>query len=296
MTRSDLRDRLRELFEIDRHPLAPAPGRTRPAAGSSFQELTFSSGTGEEIRAFFATPNGISPAPAILYIHAHGNRYDIGACEVLDGRPALHGPLGQTLVDSGFAVLCIDLPGFGNRADRSESDLSKAALWRGTSLAGQMIGELHAAFEWLLAQDGIDQDRMGVFGISMGATLGYWLAAVEPRVAAVAHLCCFSDFEQLICCGAHNLHGIYLTIPGLLTVATNGEIAGQIAPRWQFVAIGDRDPLTPAAAVDPALAQLGRAYVDCKDRLVIHRSATSAHQETPEMRQAVLEFFKTSLS
>lgn len=96
----------------------------------------FASTSGEDILAFFAAPDGRSLAPAILYIHAHGDLYDIGAREVLDGRPALQGPLGQTLVSMGFAVLCIDLPGFGARADRTESDLAKAALWQGKSLAG----------------------------------------------------------------------------------------------------------------------------------------------------------------
>ena len=88
----------------------------------------------------------------------------------------------------------------------------------------------------------------------MGATLGYWLAAVEPRVAAVAHLCCFADFGPLIEAGRMTGTGIYLTVPGLLDVASNGEIAGLIAPRPQFVGLGDADALTPPAAVEPALA------------------------------------------
>lgn len=288
-----LPDQLKELFEIDHHPLVLRPDWTRPTAESNFQELMFASTSGEDIRAFFAVPDGRSLAPAILYIHAHGDNYDICAREVLDGRPALQGPLGQTLVGMGFAVLCIDLPGFGARADRTESDLTKAALWQGKSLAGQMVGELQAAFEWLRAQEGIDQTRIGVFGISMGATLGYWLAAVEPRLAAVAHLCCFADFSELIRTGAHDLHGIYLTVPGLLTLTSNGKIAGQIAPRRQFVGIGDQDPLTPALAVDLALIELRAAYVDCPKNLTICRSPAAGHQETPGMRRAVLEFFKT---
>lgn len=290
-----MREKLRDLFEIGRHPIAVLPGQTRAIPGTGFQQLTFSSGSGEEIRAFYSAPEGPSLAPAILYIHAHGDRYDIGAREILDGRPALNGPLGQAIRDMGYAVLCIDLPGFGHRAGKSESHLAKSLLWYGKSLAGQMIGELHAAFEWLSAQSGVDPYRVGVFGLSMGATLGYWLAAAEPRVAAVAHLCCFADYAKLIDSGAHDLHGIYLTIPGLLNVASNGEIAAQIAPRPQFVGIGDQDPLTPSQAVDPALDQLRLAYADYKTQLAICRDAATGHIETPEMRQAVLRFFKSSL-
>ena len=65
----------------------------------------------------------------------------------------------------------------------------------------------------------------------MGATLAFWLAALDPRMKAVAHLCCFADLETLVASGAHDLHGLYMTVPGLLAVARTGEIAGLIAPR-----------------------------------------------------------------
>ena len=156
-----------------------------------------------------------------------------------------------------------------------------------------MVGELEAAFEWLQAQEGIDQTRIGVSGISMGATLGYWLAAIEPRRAAVAHLCCFTDFSELIRTGAHDLHRIYLAVPGLLTVTSNGEIAGQITPRRQSVEIGDQDPLTTAPAVGPALIELRTTYVDRPKNLTICRSPATGHQETSGICRAFFEFFKT---
>ena len=64
----------------------------------------------------------------------------------------------------------------------------------------------------------------------MGANLGYWLVVSEPRLAAVAHLYCFADFSELIRSGVHNLHGIYLTVPAVLTVTSTGKIACQMAP------------------------------------------------------------------
>jgi dienelactone hydrolase len=290
-----LRQQLRKLFEIDLHPISLKPKKTKTIPGSTFQKLTFFSNSGEEIRAIYAAPKSTRPAPAILYIHAHGGLYDIGADELLDGRPALQGPLGQVFQELGYAVLCIDLPGFGQRATKSESELAKTALWYGKSLAGQMMGELKSAFDWLSAQNGVDQNKVGAFGISMGATFGYWLAAVEPRVAAVAHLCCLAEFDELINSGAHDLHGEYLTVPGLLNLASNGQIAGQIAPRPQFVGIGDQDPLTPPQAVDPALDKLRAAYENTLDQLTIHREPKVGHQETPKMRKAVLKFFKLAL-
>ncbi len=56
----------------------------------------------------------------------------------------------------------------------------------------------------------------------------------------------------------HDLHGIYLTIPGLLEVAGNGEIAGLIAPRPQLICIGDRDPHPSACLRAGLCAAIGR--------------------------------------
>ena len=60
----------------------------------------------------------------------------------------------------------------------------------------------------------------------MGCTIGYWLAAIDVRIRAVATECCLADFNELIKVNAHDKHGIYLCVPGLLNVASNGRIAG----------------------------------------------------------------------
>lgn len=291
-------DRLRDAFEIGGHPLALRAQTTERRDGFALEELEFATSHGEPVRGFLTRPLHDRPVPAVLCIHAHGFNYEIGAGELLDGRPSLQSPPGPAFAALGFAALMIDMPAFGVRAEPGETARTKAALWRGRSLAGQMVGEQAAAFQWLAGREDIVPDRVGVYGLSMGATLGYWLAAVEPRVAAVAHLCCYADFATLIDAGAHDRHGIYLTVPGLLGIASNGEIAGNIAPRPQFIGIGDQDPLTPSTAVDIALSQTRAAYekVGAGDRLVVHREPDSGHVETPAMRAAIVDFFRRYLA
>lgn len=291
-------DRLHKAFEIGGHPLTLRWRRTERRECFVLEELEFATGRGERVRGFFTRPPHGRPVPAILCIHAHGFDYGIGAGELLDGRPSLQSPPGPAFAALGFAALMIDMPAFGVRAEPSESARAKAALWRGRSLAGQMVGEQASAFAWFAARDDIVAARIGIYGLSMGATLGYWLAAVEPRVAAVAHLCCYADFASLIDTGAHDRHGIYLTVPGLLDIAANGEIAGRIAPRPQFIGIGDLDPLTPPAGVERALSQTRAAYArtGAADRLVVHREVDSGHVETPAMRAAAAGFFRRYLA
>lgn len=238
-------------------------------------------------------PSTVKPRPAVLYCHAHGHRFDIGRRELLDARPALLSAYGPVLVEAGFAVLCVDMPGFNERArDGTESAVSKAALWRGRPLFGQMLAELSAALDYLTGRPDIDDTRIAALGLSMGATHAYWLAALDQRIAAVAHLCAFSNMGPLIETGAHDRHGPYMTVPGLLRHCDMADIAAMIAPRPQLVAAGGADPLTPPAALEPALATLRQAYADAgaSDRLTIVVGAETGHTETPAMRVAVLRF------
>lgn len=249
-----------------------------------------------EVPGVYLRPDGPGPFPAVLYCHAHGNRYETGAEELVEGRPALQAPYGPALADLGFASLAIDLAPFGARqGEGPESALAKAAAWRGRPLMGQMLAELHGAFAWLAGRAEVDAGRIATLGLSMGGTHAYWLAALEPRIAACAHLCVFADLAPLIALGAHDLHGPYMTVPGLLAEADMGDVAALVAPRPQLVALGATDPLTPAGARDPALARLGAAYGAARDALEVHLAADSGHAETPGMRAAVLAFLARHL-
>ena len=222
------------------------------------RRVGFATAAGEAVEGFLLEPEGGGPAPAILYIHAHGGRYDIGAREVLDGREALAGPVGPALARAGFRVLALDMPCFGGRAGTQEGAAAKAAQWYGRSLAGQMLGELASALDWLAAESGDGSRRgSGSSGSPWARRSATGWGRWSRGSAAVAHLCCFADFAPLVASGAHDRHGHYLTVPGLLGVASNGEIAGLIAPRPQFVGLGEADALTPPDAVAPALAAAG---------------------------------------
>lgn len=232
--------------------------------------------------------------PGVLYCHAHGNRYDIGKSEVVSGRPALMDPpLGIALAQAGYAVLCADMAGFGERqCEGTESGLAKAALWRGRSLLGDMLRDQALAFRALTSLGEVDSACIAAAGISMGGTLAYFLGAILPEIRRVAHLCVFADLGMLEQAGALDLHGIYMVVPGLLPDHDLPDVAAMIAPRPQLVCYSPRDPLTPDMAIRPALARLRRAYTECSApealRVVAH--PTAGHSEVPAFRSALLAF------
>ena len=289
------RSRFRELIGLSEPPVALLSSRVEPMDGYAIEHLRLQLGDGE-VRGILTRPaDDTRRLPAILYGHSHGGGYGIGARELLDGREYLLDPLGPVLARAGYVTLCIDMPVFGERATVSEGFAAKALLWHGKSLFGQMLSDHSAALTYLAGRDDVDPARIGAFGISMGCVLSYWLAAIDERIAAVAHLCCFADFRTMIELGAHDGHGIYLTVPGLLNEADGGSIAALIAPRPQLVCIGEADSLTPPKAVARAWAELEPAYAGIRDRLERVSEAGVGHRETPAMRAAMLAFFATHL-
>lgn len=187
----------------------------------------------------------------MLYAHAHGNRHDIGRRELADGHPAVADPpYGPTLARRGFIVLCVEMPTFGDRASEPEGARAKARLWHGAMLFGDMLSDLALGLDVLTERDDVDPTRIGALGLSMGATHAFWLAALDMRIAAAAHLCSFASLSALVASGDHDLRGPYMTVPGLLREFDTGVIAELVAPRPQLVCVGLKDPLTPGPAFE----------------------------------------------
>jgi dienelactone hydrolase len=293
------RDGLRRLFALQEPAFELLGTEIEERDGYAVERLRFELAGRGPVRGVLTRPlQAPGPLPAILYAHAHGGRYDIGADELLDGRDALLSPpLGPVFAQEGYVTLMLDMPTFGERAAEKEWPLSKALLWYGKSLIGEMLSDQAAGLSYLCSRLDVDPGRIGAFGMSMGCTLSYWLAAVDERIAATAHLCCFADFATLIELGAHDGHGIYLTVPGLLAETSTGAIAGLVAPRPQLICVGGADTLTPPLAVDRAFAEAEAAYVGAGagEALTLLRMPDVGHQETPEMREAVLAFFREEL-
>ena len=258
------------------------------------RRLTFQNQDGEPVPALHLPSR---TGAAVLYCHAHGGDYALGMAELTDGRPALQGPYLAEFVARGWGALCLELPCFGARAGMAEGATAKARLWHGRTLFGQMLGEERAGLAWLAARHEVDPRRLAVMGISMGGTLAWWLAALDDRPRAAVTMCCFADLGQLIESGAHDRHGHYMTVPGLLRHTTTGQLSGLAAPRPLLHCVGFADWSTPRDAYAVATAELRSAYAAAAaaPALELHEAETPGHEETPAMRAAVLAFLDRHL-
>lgn len=268
----------------------------RAHEGWHLDTLSFEGAEGETIPALFLHPaDPEEPVPAVLYCHAHGNRFDFGMAELMEGRPTLQEAYGPALQALGIASLCLEMPAFGARQEPTESERAKKHLWNGTTLFGEMLDELAAGISFLADHADVDETCIGVLGFSMGSTHAWWMAALDERVKASVALCSFADLGCLTETPAHDGHGIYMTVPRLLRHFSTGQIAGLTAPRALMIGVGLQDWSTPEPCFTKARADLESAYADTPEALHFHIEPDMGHVETPAMRQASLDFLEAHL-
>jgi hypothetical protein len=110
-------------------------------------------------------------------------------------------------------------------------------------------------------------------------------------------MCCFADLARLVETGAHDGHGIYMTVPGLLAATSTGRLSGVAAPTALLHCVGLGDWSTPEDAFRIAEAEVRDAYAraGAGGALRFHEARAPGHEETAEMRAAVSAFLEERL-
>ncbi|MCV0393946.1 MAG: hypothetical protein K5872_19770 [Rhizobiaceae bacterium] len=249
----------------------------------------------EPVPALFLRPRAVERPPLVLYAHAHGNNYDMGRNELVTGRPALQQPAyGHALVERGYAVLAIDNWLFGDRPRHGgENAFAKGRLLGGDTVFGMMLRDNQAALTLAVSELDVDSDRVAVMGLSMGASIAWWLTALDERIRVCVDLCCMTDFETAIRTGGIDGHGLYYCVPGLLREFSTASINVLTVPRPHLSLNGRFDPLTPEAGLEAVGIRLGAAYAAAGApdawRMEVH---DCGHVETPAMRLSALAFLR----
>jgi dienelactone hydrolase len=105
------------------------------------------------------------------------------------------GTLPAKLVAEGYAVLAIDLRGHGETLDPSGRAIGLNNL---QDIDYQnMLFDVAAGHEFLAAQKGVDPERVGIIGASIGANLGLIYCARDRRVRTVVALSPGLDYKSL---------------------------------------------------------------------------------------------------
>lgn len=247
----------------------------------------------EPVPAYFVRPNDArDPVPAVVFNHAWGQ----SRRQLLESFHPSVPSCAAEFARRGWAAICIDHWGFGERSGRTESEIFKWMLWTGRVMWGMMVFDSLRAVDYLTERPDVNPGRIATVGISMGATMAWWLAALDERIRVCVDICGMTDFDALIETRGLDLHSIYYYVPRLLNHFTTADINRLIAPRPHLSIAGIYDKITPPAGLARIDEALQATYQELGHPTHWRMSRYhTGHMETAEMRAEWLAFLETYL-
>jgi dienelactone hydrolase len=234
------------------------------------------------IPAYLLVPKGAGPFPAVLLLHDHGARFDIGKEKVIrpfDDRGermrsadlwtvACYGArwIGDELAQRGYVCFCHDMLNWSDRAGAwfdGQQALASNLLHYGMSWAGLIAYEDLYAAEFLATRPQVDASRVAAMGLSVGAFRTWQVAALSDRIAAGAAICWMATVKGLMFKGSNQTTGqsAYTMVhPGLYNYLDYPDIASLACPKPMLFYNGYRDVLFPVASVEEAYARMRQVW------------------------------------
>lgn len=127
---------------------------------------------GEQLAAYLYLPDADHPVPCVVMAHGFSATRD-------DALPGY----AEAFRDAGFAVVLFDYRHFGRSAGQPRQLLD----------IGRQQDDYRAVIEWARHREGIDPDRIALWGSSFSGGHVIAVAAGDPRIAAVVAQAPFTD-------------------------------------------------------------------------------------------------------
>lgn len=243
---------------------------------------------------------GNGKMPVVIYLHQYG--YSTGFAYGYDvfyrnGS----GRLFQTLIDKGFAVLAIDLFGFGTRIEEAQYFYQRYPEW---SKMGKMVRDVAYCVDALEGLDFIDGEKIFVLGNTIGGNVALMSSALDKRIAGAAVLSAFtpwrtSDVQYESIRVQSHAHGLMPRL-GLFAQKAQDvpvdypEIISAIAPRPLMVIAPSLDRHADTQAVRKTMESVESIYDLYGQRANLRfETPPEINRMTEPMYQDVAEFFST---
>ncbi|MCT7356353.1 dienelactone hydrolase family protein [Streptomyces sp. 15-116A] len=269
------------------------------------------------VRGALLTPRGSGPFPAVLLLHDHGSRFDIGKEKAV--RPWYDAALlasarewadrhfdgrfvGDELARRGHVVLCLDALGWGERGPleyAGQQALAASLFHLGSSLAGLLAREDQRAAAFLAGLERVDARRVTALGFSMGGFRAWQVAALSEHIAAAASVCWTTGLKEMMVPGNNALRGqsaFHMLHPGLARHLDLPDVASIAAPKPLLFLGGEQDPLFTAEGVRTAYARLRAVWssVGAADRLRTETWPGVGHAFPLRMQEEVFAWLESA--
>jgi dienelactone hydrolase len=246
------------------------------------RKVVFNISADSRVMGFLLVPKGDGPFPAVLLLHDHGAKFDIGKEKVIETwddpseRPEsarkwieqCYGGrfIGDELAKRGYVCFCTDALNWSDRGGagyEGQQALASNLLNLGTSLAGCIAHEDLSAAEFLAGRPEVDRRRVAAMGLSMGAFRTWQVAALSDHIAAGVAVCWMATQKGLMTAGNNQTKGqsaYTMTHPGLANYLDYPDVASIACPKPMLFYAGRRDGLFPVPSVEEAFATMHRIW------------------------------------
>jgi uncharacterized protein len=138
-----------------------------------YQEVEFSSVDSLTLRGWFLAPTRADGA-SILFVHGHGgNRNDFD-------------DWAESFTTEGYGLLLFDL--------RAQGESDGDYITMGVNEAGDVV----QAYNFLISQEGVNPERIGIFGHSMGAATAILATAQIPQTRVLVASAPYTSIRNLL--------------------------------------------------------------------------------------------------
>ncbi len=304
--------------EPPRAPFEPLILEKERRVGYTAAKMVFNLNAWNRVSAYLLTPEGKGPFPAVLLLHDHGARFDIGKEKMVrpfqvdsarlraakewvqgnyDGRF-----IGDELARRGYLCLAVDALNWGDRggAGKEGQQALAANLFNlGMSLAGVVAWEDLAALRFLASLPHVDTTRLAAMGYSFGSFRAWQLAALSEQLRAAVCICWMAGRRELMAPGNTLTKGqsAYTTLhPGLTGLLDFPDVASLACPRALLFFNGEADHLFPRPAAQAAFDRMRQVWEgQAAGKKLVTRFWPGGHQFSREMQEAAFDWLDGQL-
>ena len=238
--------------------------------GYTETRFTFQSEEGYRVPCYLLLPDeGKEKYPVAITLQGHSTGFHNSVGQIKYAEDVAYQPRGQfgiQAVKRGFAALCIEQRGMGERRPRiADGDCynnctytAMQALQIGRTIIGERVWDVHKAIDLLAAEfPQCDTDKVVVTGNSGGGTATFYSACYDERIKICAPSCAFCPYEDSILAMYHCSCNY---IPSAFEWFEMQDIACLIAPRQFRVIAGVSDRIFPIDGVKRGYETVEKIY------------------------------------
>lgn len=246
------------------------------------RKVVFNVSADGRVLGFLLVPKGKGPFPAVLLLHDHGAKFDIGKEKMIEpwddsGERIASARawvekcyggrfVGDELAKRGYVCLCVDALNWSDRGGagyEGQQALASNLIHMGMSLAGVIAHDDLRCAAFLAGLPEVDAKRIAAMGLSMGSFRTWQVAALSEHIAAGVSICWMATRAGLMTPGNNQTRGqsaYAFTHPGLFNDLDYPDVASIACPKPMLFYAGRQDGLFPVASVEDAFAKMRHVW------------------------------------